>query len=122
MLNRVSTEKGVEMMGIHKAATLDETNKFQYMKNKATKYIAAMSTCPLPPHEAWLCYVTVYCLSITYLLSTTLLTAKQIDSLHTLVTLCILPRMGINFPPPKQWCIDQNTLEESASSTYKHFD
>eukprot|EP00957_Ditylum_brightwellii_P108974 8312728-Ditylum_brightwellii.AAC.1 len=53
-----------------------------------------MDACPLLQHEAWLCYITVYCTSITYSLSTSLLTAKQIDSLHTVVTLQILPRMG----------------------------
>eukprot|EP00957_Ditylum_brightwellii_P040531 3067335-Ditylum_brightwellii.AAC.1 len=59
-----------------------------------------MNVCPIPPHEAWLCYTTVYCPSMTYSLDTTSLMAKQIDTLHTLVMPRILPQMGYqhNFP------------------------
>eukprot|EP00957_Ditylum_brightwellii_P051987 3943285-Ditylum_brightwellii.AAC.1 len=63
-------------------------------------YIQVMNTCPISPHKAWLCYTTVYCLSMTYSLGTASLTTKQIGTLHTLITPQILPWMGYqqNFP------------------------
>eukprot|EP00957_Ditylum_brightwellii_P167538 12753810-Ditylum_brightwellii.AAC.1 len=59
------------MLGIHKAANLDETAEFNYLKEKAIGYIHAMNAYPLPQHEVWLCYLTIFLLSITYSLCTT---------------------------------------------------
>eukprot|EP00957_Ditylum_brightwellii_P145075 11049630-Ditylum_brightwellii.AAC.1 len=69
-LTRVLARKGGKVLGIHKATTLGKTAEYQYLKIKATTYIQAMNAYPLPIHKAWLCYLTVYCPSITYSLST----------------------------------------------------
>eukprot|EP00957_Ditylum_brightwellii_P006173 466981-Ditylum_brightwellii.AAC.1 len=93
-LTKVPARKGGKILDIHKAATLGKTAEFQYLKSKATTYIQAMNACLLPPHKAWLCYLMVYCPSITCSLSTTFMSKKQIGILHTPVTPRILPRMG----------------------------
>eukprot|EP00957_Ditylum_brightwellii_P075098 5706262-Ditylum_brightwellii.AAC.1 len=51
-LARVSAGKEVKMLGIHKAATLDKTTEYQYLKSKVIACIQAMNACPIPPHEA----------------------------------------------------------------------
>eukprot|EP00957_Ditylum_brightwellii_P174710 13303382-Ditylum_brightwellii.AAC.1 len=65
------------MWGIHNAANLDETSEFNGLKEKATGYINAMSACPFPQHEAWICYLTIFLPSITYSLCTTPLSKKK---------------------------------------------
>eukprot|EP00957_Ditylum_brightwellii_P075479 5737177-Ditylum_brightwellii.AAC.2 len=89
------------MLGIHKAANLNETAEFNYLKEKATDYINAMNARPLPQHEAWLCYLIIFLPSITYSLCTTSLSQKQCKMLQTIVTPRILPRMRFQRNVPK---------------------
>eukprot|EP00957_Ditylum_brightwellii_P203386 15334399-Ditylum_brightwellii.AAC.1 len=59
VLHQVSSSKGIKMLGIYKAFTLDETEELDYLLNKAATYISASCTCPLQAHELWLGYITV---------------------------------------------------------------
>eukprot|EP00957_Ditylum_brightwellii_P114600 8738777-Ditylum_brightwellii.AAC.1 len=51
VLHRVSASKGIKMLGIYKAVTLNETKELDYLLNKAATYTSAACTCPLQVHE-----------------------------------------------------------------------
>eukprot|EP00957_Ditylum_brightwellii_P145029 11045274-Ditylum_brightwellii.AAC.1 len=66
VLRQVSASKGIKMLGIYKAATLDETDKLDYLLNKTATYTSTACACPLQVHELWLGYTTVYKPCIAY--------------------------------------------------------
>eukprot|EP00957_Ditylum_brightwellii_P000793 62755-Ditylum_brightwellii.AAC.2 len=54
VLRQVSASKGIKMLGIYKAATLDETEELDYLHNKTATYTSVACACPLQAHELWL--------------------------------------------------------------------
>eukprot|EP00957_Ditylum_brightwellii_P090331 6879299-Ditylum_brightwellii.AAC.2 len=51
---RVTERKGIKMLGVLKAASLEEDNEFKYLIDRTVKYVGATSACPLQPQETWL--------------------------------------------------------------------
>eukprot|EP00957_Ditylum_brightwellii_P208734 15358719-Ditylum_brightwellii.AAC.1 len=76
LLTRVSTMKVIRMLGIYKAATLDETAEFDYLMDCTMTYVQATSAYPLKPHKAWIGYkpctnLVLHILSVQHLLMIT---------------------------------------------------
>eukprot|EP00957_Ditylum_brightwellii_P089189 6792198-Ditylum_brightwellii.AAC.1 len=90
-LQQVSPYNSIKMLGVHKAATLDDTIEFNNLHNTLKVFTCALSACPLQQHEVWLSYTTIYLPSIMYPLSTTSFTSKQIDRLHLSLNPRLLP-------------------------------
>eukprot|EP00957_Ditylum_brightwellii_P209695 15362817-Ditylum_brightwellii.AAC.4 len=95
-LNRVPETKDIKMLGVFKAAALDNHDEYKYLLERATLYASASYACPLQPHETWLGYDTVYMQCVTYPLSATSLSLSddQVKKLHTAIIPCVLPLMG----------------------------
>eukprot|EP00957_Ditylum_brightwellii_P164741 12542956-Ditylum_brightwellii.AAC.1 len=77
------------MLGVYKAATLDESDEFNYLLDRTTLYVQATGACSLKPHKTWLGYTTVYRLCVQYPLSTISLNDQQIDKTHTMIVPCM---------------------------------
>eukprot|EP00957_Ditylum_brightwellii_P126213 9622190-Ditylum_brightwellii.AAC.1 len=58
-LRRVSPTDGIKILGIRKAATLQETTERKLLHQKTGQYVKALSACPLQPHELGLSYKTI---------------------------------------------------------------
>eukprot|EP00957_Ditylum_brightwellii_P029599 2236767-Ditylum_brightwellii.AAC.1 len=88
------------MLGMRKAATLQETVEKVHLHKKTIRYIKAISACPLKAHEVWISYHTVLNKSITYSLACTLFTPKEMTSLHHQILPILLSWLGYqqNFP------------------------
>eukprot|EP00957_Ditylum_brightwellii_P099558 7583996-Ditylum_brightwellii.AAC.1 len=81
-LKRVQQNDRIEMLGVHKVATLQETTEKNHLHKKLGCFIKAIRACPLKAHIVWLCYITVLISSITYHLACTLFTDKNFSSFH----------------------------------------
>eukprot|EP00957_Ditylum_brightwellii_P005329 406567-Ditylum_brightwellii.AAC.1 len=88
------------MLGIRKAAMLQESSEISYLHRKITKYVKAISACTLQAHEIWLSYITVLNSSITYSLACKSVTSKKFSAVHRQILPVLLPRLGYqhNFP------------------------
>eukprot|EP00957_Ditylum_brightwellii_P056952 4317041-Ditylum_brightwellii.AAC.1 len=82
------------MLGIRKAATLQDSSEISYLHKEVKKYAKAISSCPLQTHEIWLSYITVLNSSITYSLACTSIVLKDFTAMHTRIVPILLPRLG----------------------------
>eukprot|EP00957_Ditylum_brightwellii_P195236 14873966-Ditylum_brightwellii.AAC.1 len=69
-LHQIIEKEGIEMLGVKKAATLDETTEFEMLMDKTSLYVSAKALCPFQPHKVWIGYQTVYRPCIQYPLCT----------------------------------------------------
>eukprot|EP00957_Ditylum_brightwellii_P105054 8007248-Ditylum_brightwellii.AAC.1 len=99
-LKRFSPNKGIKMLGSHKAATLQDNAEFDYILEKAEQFLCALLPCYLQQHDVWTASMTIYHPSITYSLCSISFIKKQIDKLQSQLLLHLLPKLGYqhNFP------------------------
>eukprot|EP00957_Ditylum_brightwellii_P067205 5100648-Ditylum_brightwellii.AAC.1 len=99
-LKQVAHDVGIEMLGVQKASSLQETMEREHLHKKTGCYLKAISTCPLQAHKVWISYWAVLNSSITYSLGCTSFTAKDFESFHKRIMSLLLPRLGYqrNFP------------------------
>eukprot|EP00957_Ditylum_brightwellii_P057872 4388105-Ditylum_brightwellii.AAC.1 len=93
-LTQVTEHKGIKMLGVIKAAILDEIDKFKHLMDCTTSYMCITRACPLELHEVWLGYKTVYLACVQYPLSTTSSNNDQINKSYTAIVPRLLPNMG----------------------------
>eukprot|EP00957_Ditylum_brightwellii_P080277 6105835-Ditylum_brightwellii.AAC.1 len=73
---------GIEMLGMQKAAMLQETAEWAFLNKKLGKFIKGISACLLRAHNVWISYTTIMISSITYSLSCALFTQKDFGRFH----------------------------------------
>eukprot|EP00957_Ditylum_brightwellii_P181635 13836253-Ditylum_brightwellii.AAC.1 len=93
-LKQVAHDVGIEMLGVRKIASLQETTKKEHLHKKTGCYLKAISTCPLQAHEVWISYRAVLNSSITYSLGCTSFMAKDFKSFHKRIMPLLLPRLS----------------------------
>eukprot|EP00957_Ditylum_brightwellii_P125083 9534573-Ditylum_brightwellii.AAC.1 len=96
----MSPSNGIEMLGVRKAATLQEKSKLKHPHKKLGQYIQALSACPLKAQEVWISYKTILNSSIMYPFATTSLSEKETNAMHKRLLPVLLPWLGSqqNFP------------------------
>eukprot|EP00957_Ditylum_brightwellii_P068377 5190977-Ditylum_brightwellii.AAC.1 len=92
-MERVPVEKGVRMLGVRQAGSLQMNSKFDIQLAKTVKVSLAIVACPLKRHEVFLGYRTVYIPSLTYGFAATSFTEKQHDKLIVTLNPRLLPRL-----------------------------
>ena len=100
-LKRKPTNEGVEMLGVIKACTMNDSKEFEYLLSHTKTYAKASIVCPLKPHEIWIGYQTIFNACISYPLSMTSLSDTQITQLHRAIILRTLSRMGFQRTIPQ---------------------
>eukprot|EP00957_Ditylum_brightwellii_P173853 13235765-Ditylum_brightwellii.AAC.1 len=90
-LKCVAPYEGIAMLGVRKAANLQETTGKTYLRKKLERFIKAISACPLRAHEVWLSYKTILIGSITYPFACTSFLAKGLDGFHQRLLPILLP-------------------------------
>eukprot|EP00957_Ditylum_brightwellii_P094836 7222406-Ditylum_brightwellii.AAC.1 len=88
------------MLGVQKAASLQETTEKEHLYKKTGCYLKTISNCPLQAHKVWISYRAVLNSSITYSLGYTSFTAKDFKSFNKQVMPLLLPCLGYqqNYP------------------------
>ena len=83
-------------LGIHLAPTGKDTVQAEVLRNSSNRFAALIATSNLSRLEALLAYRTSWIPSVTYCLSTTCLTARQLDSAQSPATCSFLSKIGVN--------------------------
>eukprot|EP00957_Ditylum_brightwellii_P080388 6114404-Ditylum_brightwellii.AAC.1 len=101
VLEQVDAHKGVRILGVRQAGSLQMDTEFDHQHGKTYKFGCATVICPLQQHEIFLSYRTIYIPSLTYSFAATLFTAAQNDKLIAALNPKLLPRLGYNQTTPK---------------------